>query len=87
MVSEELADEGGFASGCCAEVEHDGLRFDVLVECLLDEHRSGFLDVVASGVEEGVECELWSGCEVIAVDMPGNFVYIGVESEHIQLVV
>jgi hypothetical protein len=38
-----------------------------------DEHRGGFLDVVATGMEEGIEGELGTTGEVEALGTPGNF--------------
>ena len=38
-----------------------------------DEHRGGFLDVVAAGVEERIEGELWTTGEVEAFGTPGDF--------------
>ena len=38
-----------------------------------DEHRGGFLDVVAAGMEEGVEGELGTTGEVEAFGTPGDF--------------
>ena len=37
-----------------------------------DEHRGGFLDVVAAGMEEGVEGELGTTGEVVAFGTPGD---------------
>jgi hypothetical protein len=38
-----------------------------------DEHRGGLLDVVATGMEEGIEGELGTTGEVEALGTPGNF--------------
>jgi len=38
-----------------------------------DEHRGGFLDVVAAGMEEGIEGELGTTGEVVAFGTPGDF--------------
>jgi hypothetical protein len=40
-----------------------------------DEHRGGFLDVVAAGMEEGVEGELGTTGEVVALGTPRHFAY------------
>ena len=37
-----------------------------------DEHRGGFLNVVAAGMEEGVESELGTTGEVVAFGAPGD---------------
>ena len=45
-----------------------------------DEHRGGFLDVVAAGMEEGIESELWTTGEVEAFGTPGDFVKLRIEN-------
>ena len=39
-----------------------------------DEHGGGFLDVVAAGMEEGVEGELGTTREVVAFGTPGDLI-------------
>ena len=45
-----------------------------------DEHRGGFLDVVAAGMEEGIESELGTTGEVEAFGTPGDFVKLRIEN-------
>ena len=45
-----------------------------------DEHRGGFLDVVAAGMEEGIESELGTTGEVVALGTPGDFVKLRIEN-------
>ena len=83
-MTEELTDEGRFATRRRTEIEHDRRRIDVLFEGLLNEHRTGLLHVVTTGMEKRVERELRALGKVVAVDMPRHLVGVAFESQYVE---
>ena len=75
------SEEGGGRSEITSEGGVCGRRFLTPPSTLLtprfnnvcDEHRGGFLNVVAAGMEEGIEGELWTAGEVVAIGAPGDY--------------
>ena len=51
------------------------MKSEEFAEDVGDEHRGGFLNVVAAGMEEGIEGELGTAGEVVALGAPGDFAF------------
>ena len=61
-----------FPSRCGTEVEHHHRLMHIFTEHPFDKHRRGFLHVIASGMEKGVERERRSALQVYARCSPRN---------------
>ena len=81
LIAKELADKGGLATWCSAEVKDDTFWLEVLVKHLTNEHTTGLLHIVATCVQKRIKGKLRTTTEVVSIFVPRYLFGVGVEGE------